>query len=62
VSAQPITLTDVEQLAADRLDPDWYQYFAGGPAGQEPSARSSGTLPRSPAGSCGSGCSVESRA
>jgi len=26
----PITLADVEQLAADRLDPSWYGYFAGG--------------------------------
>jgi isopentenyl diphosphate isomerase/L-lactate dehydrogenase-like FMN-dependent dehydrogenase len=25
-----ITLTDVEQLAAERLDPGWYGYFAGG--------------------------------
>jgi isopentenyl diphosphate isomerase/L-lactate dehydrogenase-like FMN-dependent dehydrogenase len=26
----PITLSDVEQLAAERLDPAWYEYFAGG--------------------------------
>jgi len=30
VSAQPITLADVETLAADKLDPAWYGYFAGG--------------------------------
>jgi isopentenyl diphosphate isomerase/L-lactate dehydrogenase-like FMN-dependent dehydrogenase len=28
--AAPITLTDVEQLAAESLDPDWYEYFLGG--------------------------------
>ena len=33
-----ITLADVEQLAAARLDPDWYQYFAGG-AGAERTLR-----------------------
>ena len=26
----PITLTDVERLAAECLDPDWYEYFVGG--------------------------------
>ncbi len=26
----PITLTDVERLAAERLEPGWYGYFAGG--------------------------------
>jgi len=30
MSAQPITLTDVERLAAERLEPKWYEYFAGG--------------------------------
>ncbi len=28
--AAPITLADVERLAAERLDPDWYEYFIGG--------------------------------
>src|SRR5438093_7169152 len=28
--AAPITLSDVERLAAEQLDPDWYEYFAGG--------------------------------
>jgi len=28
--AAPITLTDVERLASERLDPDWYEYFVGG--------------------------------
>jgi isopentenyl diphosphate isomerase/L-lactate dehydrogenase-like FMN-dependent dehydrogenase len=28
--ARPITLADVEELAADRLDAGWYGYFAGG--------------------------------
>jgi isopentenyl diphosphate isomerase/L-lactate dehydrogenase-like FMN-dependent dehydrogenase len=26
----PLTLTDVEELAAARIDPDWFEYFAGG--------------------------------
>jgi 4-hydroxymandelate oxidase len=30
VSGQPITLTDVERLAAVHLDEGWYGYFAGG--------------------------------
>jgi isopentenyl diphosphate isomerase/L-lactate dehydrogenase-like FMN-dependent dehydrogenase len=30
VGTAALTLTDVEALAADRLDPDWYAYFAGG--------------------------------
>lgn len=30
----PLTLTDVEALANERLDPDWREYFAGG-AGDE---------------------------
>ncbi len=30
----PLTLTDVEQLAAELLDPHWYEYFVGG-AGDE---------------------------
>jgi isopentenyl diphosphate isomerase/L-lactate dehydrogenase-like FMN-dependent dehydrogenase len=34
----PITLTDVEMLASDRLDPGWYGYFAGG-AGAERTLR-----------------------
>ena len=34
----PITLTDVERLAAEQLDPSWYQYFAGG-AGAERTLR-----------------------
>ncbi len=33
-----ITLTDVERLAAERLDPGWYDYFAGG-AGDERTLR-----------------------
>lgn len=33
-----LTLTDVEALAAARLDPDWYGYFAGG-AGDERTLR-----------------------
>jgi len=28
--AAPITLSDVERLAAECLDPDWYEYFIGG--------------------------------
>src|SRR5690348_12375636 len=28
--AAPITLSDVERLAAECLDPDWYEYFVGG--------------------------------
>ena len=34
----PITLADVEALAAEQLDPGWYGYFAGG-AGAERSLR-----------------------
>ena len=30
MSEQPITLADVESLAEDKLDPEWYGYFAGG--------------------------------
>ena len=35
---QPITLTDVEELASERLDPHWREYFAGG-AGSERTLR-----------------------
>ena len=39
MSANPlITLTDVEALAAERLDPHWHAYFAGG-AGDERTLR-----------------------
>ena len=34
----PLTLTDVESLAGERLDPDWREYFAGG-AGTERTLR-----------------------
>jgi isopentenyl diphosphate isomerase/L-lactate dehydrogenase-like FMN-dependent dehydrogenase len=38
VGAQPLTLGNVEALAAAQLDPDWLEYFAGG-AGDERTLR-----------------------
>ena len=42
----PLTLTDVEALALERLDPDWAEYFRGGAGGEQTLAENTDAFAR----------------